>query len=94
MVHGAPCSPANYLSLQTPPTGSEATPTELDSWTEGRAVIGTGSPFPPLKRNGKAFHPDQTNNAYVYPGIGTRPTARIVMNIRWNVYCGRSRDCG
>ena len=56
--------------LSNPTDRSEATPAELDSWTEGRAVIGTGSPFPPLKRNGKAFHPDQTNNAYVYPGIG------------------------
>jgi malate dehydrogenase (oxaloacetate-decarboxylating) len=56
--------------LSNPTDRSEATPAEIDSWTEGRAVIGTGSPFPPLKRNGKAFRPDQTNNAYVYPGIG------------------------
>jgi len=32
--------------------------------------IGTGSPVPPIKRNGKEFRVDQTNNAYVYPGIG------------------------
>ena len=56
--------------LSNPTDRSEATPAELDKWTEGRAVIGTGSPFPPLKRNGKAFRIDQTNNAYVYPGIG------------------------
>lgn len=56
--------------LSNPTDRSEATSAELDNWTEGRAVIGTGSPFPPLKRNGKAFRPDQTNNAYVYPGIG------------------------
>jgi MFS family permease len=34
------------------------------------AIIGSGSPFPPLKRDGKDFRVDQTNNAYVYPGIG------------------------
>jgi malate dehydrogenase (oxaloacetate-decarboxylating) len=56
--------------LSNPNDRSEATPAELDKWTEGRAVIGTGSPFPPLTRNGKAFRVDQTNNAYVYPGIG------------------------
>lgn len=56
--------------LSNPTVRSEATPAELDSWTQGRAVIGTGSPFPPLKRNGTAFRTDQTNNAYVYPGIG------------------------
>jgi malate dehydrogenase (oxaloacetate-decarboxylating) len=32
--------------------------------------MGTGSPFPTIKRNGKQFRVDQTNNAYVYPGIG------------------------
>jgi malate dehydrogenase (oxaloacetate-decarboxylating) len=56
--------------LSNPTERSEATPAQLDLWTEGRAVIGTGSPFPPIKRNGKTFRVDQTNNAYVYPGIG------------------------
>ena len=56
--------------LSNPTERSEATPAELDNWTGGRAVIGTGSPFPPLKRNGNVFRADQTNNAYVYPGIG------------------------
>ncbi len=56
--------------LSNPTERSEATPADLDAWTERRAVIGTGSPFPPLKRNGKTFRIDQTNNAYVYPGIG------------------------
>jgi malate dehydrogenase (oxaloacetate-decarboxylating) len=56
--------------LSNPTERSEATPADIDVWTEGRAVIGTGSPFPPLERNGKMFRIDQTNNAYVYPGIG------------------------
>ena len=56
--------------LSNPTERSEATPAELEAWTEGRAVIATGSPFPPLKRGGKEFRIDQNNNAYVYPGIG------------------------
>jgi len=56
--------------LSNPTERSEATPQDIFTWTEGRAVIGTGSPFPPLKRNGKIFRVDQNNNAYVYPGIG------------------------
>ena len=56
--------------LSNPTERAEATPQDIDVWTEGRAVIGTGSPFPPLKRNGGDFRVDQTNNAYVYPGIG------------------------
>ncbi len=58
------------LILSNPTERAEATPQDLDAWTEGRAIIGTGSPVPPLKRNGKDFRVDQTNNAYVYPGIG------------------------
>jgi malate dehydrogenase (oxaloacetate-decarboxylating) len=56
--------------LSNPTERSEATPADLDAWTEGRAVIATGSPFPPLKRGGKDVRIDQNNNAYVYPGIG------------------------
>jgi malate dehydrogenase (oxaloacetate-decarboxylating) len=56
--------------LSNPTERSEATPADIDTWTEGRAVIGTGSPFPPIERNGQTFRVDQTNNAYVYPGIG------------------------
>jgi malate dehydrogenase (oxaloacetate-decarboxylating) len=56
--------------LSNPTERAEATPQELHAWSEGRAVVGTGSPFPPIERNGHAFRVDQTNNAYVYPGIG------------------------
>ena len=56
--------------LSNPTDRCEATPADLCSWTEGRAVIATGSPFPPVKRNGKEYRVDQNNNAYVYPGIG------------------------
>jgi malate dehydrogenase (oxaloacetate-decarboxylating) len=56
--------------LSNPTARSEATPEDLLAWTEGRAVIGTGSPFAPVVRDGQPFRIDQTNNAYVYPGIG------------------------
>ena len=56
--------------LSNPTERSEATPEDLLAWTEGRAVIGTGSPFPPITREGRPFRIDQTNNAYVYPGVG------------------------
>jgi malate dehydrogenase (oxaloacetate-decarboxylating) len=56
--------------LSNPTERSEATPQDLLAWTDGHAVIGTGSPFPPIRRNGGEFRVDQTNNAYVYPGVG------------------------
>src|SRR5580692_3767017 len=56
--------------LSNPTDRAEATPQDIFEWTEGHAVIGTGSPFPPVERDGHTFRVDQTNNAYVYPGIG------------------------
>src|SRR5712671_5270171 len=56
--------------LSNPVTRCEARPQELETWSGGRAVIGTGSPFPPVVRNGKPVTVDQTNNAYVFPGVG------------------------
>jgi malate dehydrogenase (oxaloacetate-decarboxylating) len=56
--------------LSNPTSRSEATPADLLAWTQGRAVIGTGSPFPPVRKDGVSFRVDQTNNAYVFPGIG------------------------
>jgi malate dehydrogenase (oxaloacetate-decarboxylating) len=56
--------------LSNPTSQAEATPQDLMAWTEGRAIIGTGSPFPPIERDGKPFTVDQTNNAYVFPGVG------------------------
>jgi malate dehydrogenase (oxaloacetate-decarboxylating) len=56
--------------LSNPTSRSEATPEDIEEWSEGRAVIGTGSPFPPLARSGVKFKVDQTNNSYIFPGVG------------------------
>ena len=56
--------------LSNPTSRAEATPEDLETWTEGRAVVGTGSPFPPLTRDGARFKVDQTNNSYIFPGVG------------------------
>jgi malate dehydrogenase (oxaloacetate-decarboxylating) len=56
--------------LSNPTACAEAAPQDLSDWTEGRAVIGTGSPFPPITCGGRTFRAAQTNNAYVFPGMG------------------------
>jgi malate dehydrogenase (oxaloacetate-decarboxylating) len=56
--------------LSNPTSRAEATPQDIEDWTEGRAIVGTGSPFPPLTRNGQKFKVDQTNNSYIFPGVG------------------------
>jgi len=56
--------------LSNPTSRSEATAAQLVEWTEGRALIGTGSPFAPVDYQGGTIHIDQTNNSYVFPGVG------------------------
>lgn len=56
--------------LSNPTSRCEATPENLMKWTEGRALIGTGSPFAPVNWNGREVPIDQTNNSYIFPGIG------------------------
>ncbi len=56
--------------LSNPTSRSEATPTDLMSWTDGRALIGTGSPFAAVSWNGRQVPIDQTNNSYIFPGMG------------------------
>ena len=55
--------------LSNPTSRSEAKPQDLLDWTEGRALVGTGSPFAPVKVNGTEVHIDQTNNSYIFPGL-------------------------
>jgi malate dehydrogenase (oxaloacetate-decarboxylating) len=55
--------------LSNPTSRSEATPQDLVDWTEGRALIGTGSPFEPVTIWGKKVRIDQTNNSYIFPGL-------------------------
>ncbi len=55
--------------LSNPTSRCEATPQQLLDWTEGRALIGTGSPFEPVNVEGKLVHIDQTNNSYIFPGL-------------------------
>jgi malate dehydrogenase (oxaloacetate-decarboxylating) len=55
--------------LSNPTSRSEATPQNLLAWTEGRALVGTGSPFEPVDVRGKKVRIAQTNNSYIFPGL-------------------------
>ena len=61
--------------LSNPTSRAEARPAELDQWTDGRALIATGSPFAPVKRNGVERPVAQCNNVYIFPAIGLAVTA-------------------
>jgi malate dehydrogenase (oxaloacetate-decarboxylating) len=55
--------------LSNPISRCEATPQQIVDWTEGRALIGTGSPFPPASYQRRPAPFAQTNNSYIFPGL-------------------------
>jgi malate dehydrogenase (oxaloacetate-decarboxylating) len=55
--------------LSNPTSKSEADPADLLRWSDGRALVGSGSPFPPVEVNGRMVRISQINNSYIFPGL-------------------------
>lgn len=64
------CAQPIIFPLSNPSKQVEAHPIDIINWTEGKALVATGSPFAPVEYNGELFPIPQCNNSYIFPGIG------------------------
>lgn len=75
------------MPLSNPTEKSEAKPEDIINWTNGRALIATGSPFPHITWQNKTYEIAQSNNALVFPGLGLGIMAtqakKVTNNILW-----------
>ncbi|MCX7117465.1 MAG: NAD-dependent malic enzyme [Legionellales bacterium] len=64
------CKHPIIFPLSNPTSRAEATPQEILTWTQGQALVATGSPFGPVTIGDQTFDIDQCNNSYIFPGLG------------------------
>ncbi|PCI77360.1 MAG: NAD-dependent malic enzyme [SAR86 cluster bacterium] len=66
----AGCPRPIILPLSNPSQHVEAHPKDVVAWSDGKAIVATGSPFEAVEYKGETFEISQCNNSYVFPGVG------------------------
>ncbi len=77
--------------LSNPTSKSECTAEEAIQWSNGRAIVATGSPFSPVTHNGKRHRIGQGNNAFIFPGVGLGISAGRVTRVTETMFLEAAR---
>ena len=77
--------------LSNPTSSAELTAAEAYAWSDGRAIVATGSPFEPVQVNGQLRYPSQCNNMYIFPGLGLGASVSQAETVRLRGFYLRSR---
>src|SRR5882672_3783563 len=80
--------------LSNPTSSSEAKPEDLLRWTEGRALVATGTPFPPVSYGGRSIRIPQCNNVYIFPAIGLALVASGATRVTDGMMLAAARELG
>jgi malate dehydrogenase (oxaloacetate-decarboxylating) len=82
------------LPLSNPTDHAEADPADLARWTEGRAIVATGSPFPPVEFDGVRYPVAQCNNVFIFPAIGLGVVASQARRVTDGMFAAAARALG
>ena len=86
------CPRPIIFPLSNPTSRAEATPADLLTWTDGRALVATGSPFHPVDYDGVRYTIAQANNALIFPGLGLGVTTCKATRIREGMVAAAAED--
>jgi len=80
------------LPLSNPSSRAEADPADLLAWTAGRALVATGSPFPPVATDSGLATISQCNNAFIFPAMGLAAVAANATRVTDSMFLAAARE--